>query len=185
MKKNRVRVPKAVTERVMKEYHHKCAMCGRPNPHLHHIDENPSNNDASNLLPLCPNHHLQDTHSPTTPLDPGKLRLFRRCKDPFILDPRFHPIWTRLRFLREGHRGPRTEDWNTCWIDLTRFIEAFEKGHYYSARLLNQMHAMQDTIAAVADVILGLQDEFATTVEDLCVEMLRYQGWQRPKEDAE
>jgi len=36
----------------------KCAVCGFDEiVSVHHIDENHSNNDVSNLIPLCPNHH--------------------------------------------------------------------------------------------------------------------------------
>ena len=32
-------MPKAVKEDVLAEYSHLCAVCARPNPQLHHIDE--------------------------------------------------------------------------------------------------------------------------------------------------
>src|SRR5262245_60806519 len=100
-KKKRPAVSKAVSEQVLREYRHKCAVCGRHEPQLHHIDEDPTNNEPANLIPLCPNCHLQDIHAPTIPFETQKMRLFRQCKDPFILDARFDPIWTRVRFLRE------------------------------------------------------------------------------------
>lgn len=40
--------------------HHeeKCVVCGFDKiVAVHHIDENRQNNDPSNLIPLCPNHH--------------------------------------------------------------------------------------------------------------------------------
>lgn len=45
--------------------HHEkiCVICGEENiVAVHHIDENHSNNDPSNLVPLCPTHH-QYVHS--------------------------------------------------------------------------------------------------------------------------
>jgi len=37
----------------------KCIICEESNMvHAHHYDENRSNNDPSNLIPLCPTHHL-------------------------------------------------------------------------------------------------------------------------------
>jgi len=66
MPKKRLSIPKAISEQVLKEYRHKCAVCGRHDPQLHHIDEDPSNNDPANLMPLCPNCHIQDIHAPTT-----------------------------------------------------------------------------------------------------------------------
>lgn len=36
----------------------KCVVCGFDKiVAIHHIDENKKNNDPSNLIPLCPNHH--------------------------------------------------------------------------------------------------------------------------------
>jgi predicted nucleic acid-binding Zn ribbon protein len=40
--------------------HHgkKCVVCGESNiVEAHHLDEDKTNNDPSNLIPLCPNHH--------------------------------------------------------------------------------------------------------------------------------
>jgi hypothetical protein len=40
--------------------HHnkKCVVCGEQNiVEVHHLDEDRSNNDPSNLIPLCPTHH--------------------------------------------------------------------------------------------------------------------------------
>lgn len=35
-----------------------CVVCGESNiVEVHHLDENHNNNDPSNLIPLCPNHH--------------------------------------------------------------------------------------------------------------------------------
>ena len=63
-KKTRTDIPKTVREAVLKEFNHRCAVCGGDRPHLDHIDEDPSNNDPFNLLPLCPNCHIRDRHNP-------------------------------------------------------------------------------------------------------------------------
>ena len=42
----------------LKHWDHKCVICGFDKiVAIHHIDENHSNNDPKNLIPLCPNHH--------------------------------------------------------------------------------------------------------------------------------
>ena len=66
---------------------------------MHHIDENPSNNDPLNLLPLCPNCHLSDQHRPTERIPKGVPSLFRQYKDPTILSPAFCPPYQRLEYL--------------------------------------------------------------------------------------
>src|SRR6266852_5884563 len=91
--KTRKAVPKATRSQVLAEFNHRCAVCGTDRPQIHHIDENPSNNDPMNLIPLCPNCHLTDQHNPTQPIDPAKLSLFRQYKDPMILTPQFHPLF--------------------------------------------------------------------------------------------
>lgn len=45
-------IPKPIRENVLDEYSHSCAICGKDRPHVHHIDENSSNNDPNNLLPV-------------------------------------------------------------------------------------------------------------------------------------
>lgn len=38
---------------------HKCCICGEENiVAVHHLDGNHNNNDPSNLIPLCPTHHV-------------------------------------------------------------------------------------------------------------------------------
>src|SRR5256885_12038233 len=99
MAKTRIAIPRDMRDKVLKEFHHKCAICGEADPQLHHIDENPSNNDQMNLIPLCPKCHLSDQHNPTKSIETDKLRLFRQFKDLAILKPQFHPLFIRLRFL--------------------------------------------------------------------------------------
>ena len=68
-------LPKAKRESILREFNHRCAICGSDRPHIHHIDEDATNNELENLLPLCPNCHLLDQHNPTSPVDPRKLYL--------------------------------------------------------------------------------------------------------------
>jgi len=192
MVKKRTKIPKTIAEQVLKEFRHKCAICGRHEPHLHHIDEDPSNNTIENLLPLCPNCHLQDSHDPTAPPDSFKIQLFRRMKDPLIFDPRFHPISDRLKFLRENE-AERVESWQWSCKNLCEFIKALKMGQYY-ANLITGVLKKPDGYYIVDQQKLGnkisfedvressdLQNEVhlhrATVIENICVEMLRYQGW--------
>ena len=120
-----------------------------------------------------------------------KCVFFRRCKDPFILDPRFHPIWVRLKFLRE----PDASGWKYCCEDLKAFVKAFQMGEYYSKRIGSVLQFTFEHLVAHLrnhgqDVTKaqiqydpkrhGEHDEFrASEIERLCVEMLRYQDWTR------
>src|SRR5215217_4223395 len=53
MSKTRLHIPKVTRDGVLAEFNHRCAICGADKPQVHHIDENPSNNDPTNLIPLC------------------------------------------------------------------------------------------------------------------------------------
>src|SRR5262245_54408959 len=102
-KPTRKRIPEKQRQRILKLYWHRCSICASANPEVHHIDENHSNNDDMNLLPLCSNchttYHLADAHDPTAPMDTRKLRLLREYRDPAILASEFHPMFRRLDFV--------------------------------------------------------------------------------------
>lgn len=64
MSKIRVPVPVPVQRMLFVQAGYCCSMsrCGAGAAlEIHHIDEDPSNNDPENLLVLCPNHHAQAT----------------------------------------------------------------------------------------------------------------------------
>lgn len=195
MPKKRVSIPKLVTEIVMKEYRYRCAICGRHNPQLHHLDEDPSNNDPGNLLPLCPNCHLQDVHDPTNPPDLRKLRLFRVHKDPLILDPRFHPIFRRMAFLYfdEELMSKRPRLFSYRANELLDFVGGFEMGEFYKKKILDHLknpftHYAIKYIEGGTDIDENRiksdpalkQAALAHRVEQietLIIEALRYQNW--------
>jgi hypothetical protein len=127
-------IPKAVREQVLKEYKHHCAICRQDHPQLHHIDENPSNNDPLNLIPLCPNCHLTGQHNLHEALESGKLLFFRIHKHPLILKPQFHPLFTRLSFLdvaefQEIHQLSAAAD------ELVRLIKMHQMGEFYGEEI--------------------------------------------------
>jgi hypothetical protein len=190
-KKKRISIPKYIAEAVLKEYRFKCAICGRTNPQLHHLDEDPSNNDPQNLLPLCPNCHLQDTHDPTSPPAPLKLRLFRLHKDPLVLDPRFHPIFLRIAFLHEKDLRPNLFKYRAN--ELLSFISELKMGTFYRKKILDYLNNFIELFIlkyeedgksiTKPDVqtdqsLRTLAYEFRKQeIERLVIEQLRYQGW--------
>ena len=193
MAKKRTSIPKQTAEAVMKEYRHKCAVCGRHSPQLHHLNEDPADNDANNLLPLCPNCHLQDAHDPTNRPEPKKLRLFRKFKDPLILDPRFHPIYRRMTFLQDQIGTPNTSIYKYRADELLHFIGQFQMGVFYKGKildLLNNHHVHfclkrmiegnpVEKAKVQSDPILRSEafEHRNEQIETLIVELIRYQGW--------
>lgn len=187
-------IPRAVRDQVLAEYRHRCSICGADRPQVHHIDENPENNAPLNLLPLCPNCHLTDQHNPTQLIDPLKLSLFRRYKDPAILLPQFQPIFARFVFLLSlsDSSDPWALEANSK--ELVEFISAFEMGEFYAKRIdallkmspvlgfiaLNSLLPYEDDpqyqkgVAAYRQQLAGAKDQ----VIALCVELLRYQRWE-------
>jgi hypothetical protein len=191
MAKTRISIPPKTSEKVLKEFNHRCAKCGADNPHLHHIDENPSNNDPLNLIPLCPNCHLIDQHNPTRLVEPGKLSLFRIYKDPTILKPQFQPIFTRLQFFESAQGEFDLEELEQKAIELVEFIFTMEKGEFYGTiigraiipqdliiqnvsvpRFKNDAHKSQRTI----EYYQNLQ-KVKGQVYSWVIESLRFQSW--------
>jgi len=188
MAKNRGKLTKAIRDAVLSEYNHLCSICGAVRPHIHHIDENPENHDPLNLLPLCPNHHLTDAHNPTKKMDPLKIGLFRRYKDPQILSPQFEPLFQRLRFLLVPF--DRDEDGHALSGragDVVMFVEHFVMGRYYASRLriLLQWPQPKPYTDAEKEQVLLENTAFYRErllknrehVLELVVELLRYQTW--------
>ena len=198
-KKKRSAIPRRIADPVLKEFRHKCAICGADRPHLHHLDHNPNNNDPLNLLPLCPNCHLRDIHDPTRPPDPAKLKLFRRHKNPLILHPRFHPIFSRLVFFQRALLGdlpPNTYDYYAS--ELVEFVGHFEMGPFYKqkiqahlsnpARFYGHHLWLQGDKRNLTDAQILVDAELTRKalehcfgeIETLIVELLRYQDWSIP-----
>jgi len=184
---------KNVREAILKEYNHKCAICASESPpHVHHIDENPDNNDLVNLIPLCPNCHLGDQHNPTRKIDILKLSIFRVYKDPYILKPQFEPIFSRLKFLDllEIESIPASD----CTIkaeELVDFVSFLEMGGFYSKKLgeLIQKSVYVGGFDIHADNSVldrKLDKEYIEKLKNnreeakkLVIELLRYQDWNK------
>jgi hypothetical protein len=193
MGSTRTAVPRATREQVLSEYNHLCAICGRTNPQLHHIDGDNANHDPLNLLPLCPNHHLSDQHNPTHQIEPGRLVLFRRFKDPAILSPQFEPLYHRLCFLNDlDSEATDLETLRRNARELIDFVGALRMGEFYSKRLLKLLGRINHTRAISLDEPQSTFDrwhreehaEYLAKLAagrdealQLCTELLRYQDW--------
>jgi hypothetical protein len=192
MPPTRTAIPKPLRETVLHEFNHRCAICGRERPQLHHIDENRENNISDNLLPLCPNHHLSDQHDPTRKVDPLLLALFRKYKDPQILSPRFEPVFRRLRPLLLCTPTSSFRELAEAAADLSYFIARFAMGEYYFGQLrllfdwegaagynTENQHEVREAHRRRFIARLNTNLPAATR---LLVEQLRYQEW--PKYDS-
>ncbi|MDT7602989.1 MAG: hypothetical protein QOF61_986 [Acidobacteriota bacterium] len=200
--KQRIAIPKATREQILKEYSHRCARCGYDNPEVHHIDENPSNNAPQNLLPLCPNCHHNWLHNPTTKIETSQLQFFRAYKHPFILKPQFSPLFKRLRFLEDVSDTSDVEELQQNVAELRRLVKAHEMGAFYSVeigKLLKYEHFNASVSVPFGGsfpqwYIDGKNQERPNyrkqlrenreRVYELIVEMLSYQKWgDKPSEN--
>jgi hypothetical protein len=186
-------IPANIRKSILDEYNHRCAICGGDKPHLHHIDENPENNDPLNILPLCPNCHLGDQHHPTHRIDPLILRLFREHKDPAILSPQFRPLFDRLRHIIDLPSPLSIDAIAERNDELARFIAELKMGPFYSAEikaLLNDESVYFRVLGgAENDAVQAREMEKAralyvvkllknrSAVVHLCVELIRFQDW--------
>jgi hypothetical protein len=197
--KKRTAVPRATKDRVLREFNHRCAVCGGDGPHLHHIDGMPSNHEPQNLIPLCPNCHLGDQHNPTARVEPRKLGLFRQFKDPTILAPQFDPLFQRLRFLDGVEAAESMEAVSESAAELIDFVRALEMGAFYSERFAAivkepKRFQMWTPSTPEAEYQRDLAKHFERyrqalvvgrdRVYALAVELLRYQHWMSPTESA-
>ena len=189
---------KAISEKVKdtirKEFNYKCAICASDNPQIHHIDENHENNNIDNLLPLCPNCHLSDQHNPTRKIDIPKLQLFRKYKDPTILNSKFHPLYTRSLFLDAVEEN--TNDVKSLYEQtdsLIEFVKSLEMGTFYAQELekLIKQNGHMYSISMSGGIDHRYEEAKSKNnlddrkkliinkkkVMDLIVELLRYQNW--------
>ncbi len=187
----RKKVPRKIQDQVLGEFNHRCAICGTDRPHLHHIDENPENNEIFNLLPLCPNCHLRDQHNPTVKFDRDKVKLFRRFKDPSILTPQFDPLFGRLQFLDQIDENTSYENLLNAAKDLVSFIASLAMGNYYSNAISQLLKVTSTGYAGVLGDDAGYKKHLAEVADEyrdqlcavkdrvyvLVVELLRYQEW--------
>lgn len=186
-------------DQLLELFNHRCAICGEDKPQIHHIDENPSNNDDLNLLPLCPTCHIRDMHDPTRRPDREKLALFRKYRDPSILAPEFEPIFRRIRFILVPEEITRVQQAHEYVVDLAAFLNQFEKGRYYHVKVTDpiriepmpamgrdatmtrdeQRRGILDREAIVLQQYRSLIRTHRDTVLSYVVEMLRFQPWAR------
>ncbi len=183
MSKVRVSIPKETKERVLKEFNYRCAICGSDNPHLHHIDENPSNNEIENLIPLCPNHHLGDQHNPTVVIPFHKMKLFREYKDPSILSSKFEPLYQRLVFLFNVNDISADNELTGDSNQLIRFVSFLHMGEFYSRELRELIGSSSRTYLdgrPVREYEREYREQLIMNRRkaiNLIIELLRYQNW--------
>jgi len=65
-KVTRVPIPDDIADELLVSCGHSCCKCGRQFVQIHHIDEDQTNNDPDNLIPLCKLCH-EEVHS-TVPM---------------------------------------------------------------------------------------------------------------------
>lgn len=187
-------IPKKLRDTLLDEYDHRCAVCGGDRPHVHHIDEDATHNELSNLLPLCPNCHLRDQHNPTRKIDIPKLQIFRKFKDPAVLKPQFHPIYLRQTFLDTIIPGDSSVgEIELLAKELIEFVHVLEMGEFYGKRLKELVGPLQNvfimSLNAGPDPHYEKQRRHANQnyreklisnrepAKALLVELLRYQSW--------
>jgi len=193
MQKDRISMTKVIKDALFKEYHHRCAICNSENPHIHHIDDDPSNNDIMNLIPLCPNCHLQDHHDPTKHIEQEKLKWFRKYKDPSILKPEFHPLYIRLLFFNSIEDETNITELQSNIEELSKFIEGLNMGKFYSTKIRKIAKKPAYVRVWVVDSESAQRNKMLNNVETkeyldkinkvkndifaLVFEVLRYQDW--------
>lgn len=134
-RKTRVPIPPAIAAQVLFEHDRTCCICrtkGR-SPQIHHIDDNPANNDPENLSVLCLECH-RDTQLVggfDRKLDAHQVRLYRndwrrvvadaRATSGIVADEDAHPGLT----LRVATTLAEALNESGDWFGLARHYETF------------------------------------------------------------
>lgn len=155
MKKTRTPIPPEVAALVQHESIRTCCVCQVPGKpyQIHHIDENPSNNDPSNLALLCLDHHneTQLKGGFGRKLDAHQIRLF---KDEWIAtvrerkkraSDRFIEAMTEVIGHQQSHVDPNITNNRAGRLgqlfsttDPTNFVRAIPRIVELSFDLINQ-----------------------------------------------
>jgi hypothetical protein len=79
MAKKRTPIPKRIEREVLFRNQSACCVCQKSGVQIHHIDENPSNNELGNLCVLCVEHHAEasSTGTMTRSLSRALLRKYK------------------------------------------------------------------------------------------------------------
>lgn len=204
VRKRRVAVPAKFKEQMLKDFNYRCALCGGDRPHVHHIDENPANNEPLNLLPLCPSCHISDQHDPTRGFDPVILRLLRKYRDPTVLSPQFIPLYRKLDLINRlcntvflkttENREECQEAFRSLKVavdDLVGFIKCLNMGPYYSRRVYQALGGpltrlspgiqSQNEIENSSNEVWNRIMLDLIETEIIIIESLRYQDWKPPQ----
>ena len=195
MAKLRQVIPKAVRDSVLKEFNHRCAVCGADGPQFHHIDENPANNDPLNIIPLCPNCHLVDQHNASNAIPKPQLRFFRKHKHRLVLKPRFNSLLRRMAFLEAVPESADTGVLEKQSAEFIALVASLSMGTFYAneiKKLIKPPRYARFGIlgdpAYEARIEAQLRSDAkeyrqqlrtaAPAVEDLVVELLDHQNWE-------
>ena len=131
---------------------------------------------------------------PTKIIEPYKLQLFRKYKDPTLLKPEFHPLYLRFRFFNSLEVFNDFGDISDRLSELIDFINELEMGPFYAKKihkitkesavglvtLIGDSASEQRRFQAIKEhneeyrqQLIAVREEVAK----LIVELLRYQPW--------
>ena len=172
MRKTRTNIPRKIREAVLKEYHHKCSVCdaSEPTPELHHIDEDPSNHDSLNVLPLCPNCHRSK-------LNPKILSVFRKYKSREMLSIQFDQLFNKASLIFDLSED---EYYPSCYVlgkDLVAFVHTLKKGKYYAPKLNELIRVLPQADIETPEQWRDFLKQRHEEIMRLIVELLPFQNW--------
>jgi hypothetical protein len=179
MAETRPAIPRAIKDRVLREFNGRCAVCGGARAQIHHIDEDPLNHEVGNLIPLCSDCHLRDPHNPTARVDPAILALFRKYKDPTILSPQFVALHRRLAAVLSGEKPADMAVFLDRVRDLVDFVRHLRMGEYYAGRIQSALGIVAGRTPTIAEThaVFAKSRANRDEIHEVAIELLRYQGW--------
>ena len=136
-KKVRKEIPAALATSVKTEFGNRCAMCREPYVTIHHIDENPSNNNRQNLIPLCPNCHHGRVHGyGGNKIDRRALELYRELGTRFAATGAYNLLLKRSAYITSGMFEQLDSDQlSNALDDLLSFVRGLKFGPHFEKKL--------------------------------------------------
>jgi hypothetical protein len=158
-RKSRLAVPRVTADKVKALFRHRCAVCAAPYMELHHIDEDPGNNDEKNLILLCSNCHHGRVHGQGHTLDQHALRLYRELGHRFAATGAYRILLARSSYVTSGaFRGEAWKKLVTAFDDLVSFVKGLKHGPHFATRVRRLLQPPQQHAIVNVTVIGSGQD---------------------------
>lgn len=180
---NRIPIPETVAKEIIYKASNACCICQTPFVQIHHIDDDPTNNDPDNLIPLCLNHHAlaQVKSGMFRNLTPSILKNFREKWYSYCEERRHNfgmgqdvrngvCILKIKNFARK--LGWANHSWSGTFASLNEEYRKMKQSELidrvFSTSNPDEMKVYLETMAGLYDGFTGYSEDVITHFRDIC-----------------